>query len=309
MTFPTLSPAQRLARLQPPTGKVRAVLDTDTYNEIDDQFAVVHALRSPDRLNIEAIYAAPFHNARASGPGDGMERSYDEILQLLRRLNVDHEGFVWRGSATFLVDGQTPCDSEAARELVTRALATRSTPEAGPLYVIAIGAITNVASAILLEPEIINDIVVVWLGGHALYWPHTVEFNLKQDIHAARLLFDCGVPLILIPCVPVASHLLTTVPEIERYVEGKGEIGDFLAMRFKEYSDDHQAWAKEIWDISATAWPINSDWVPTILDHSPILTDQITWSVDRSRHMIRVATQVKRNPIFRDLFDKLALSA
>ncbi|MFC1725309.1 hypothetical protein ACFL4T_06755 [candidate division KSB1 bacterium] len=45
---------------EPPAGRVRMVLDTDTYNEIDDQFAVVYSLISPERLNVEAIYAAPF---------------------------------------------------------------------------------------------------------------------------------------------------------------------------------------------------------------------------------------------------------
>ena len=48
-----LNEATRLARLDPPTGKVSMVLDTDTYNEIDDQFAVVHALLSPDQLGPE----------------------------------------------------------------------------------------------------------------------------------------------------------------------------------------------------------------------------------------------------------------
>ena len=64
------------------------------------------------------------------------------------------------------------------------------------LYVVAIGALTNIASAILIEPKIIEKIVVVWLGGTALHWPHAVEFNLAGDVLAARLVFDCGVPLI-----------------------------------------------------------------------------------------------------------------
>ncbi len=42
----------------------RMVLDTDAYNEIDDQFALAHILLSPDRVQLEAIYAAPFHNSR-----------------------------------------------------------------------------------------------------------------------------------------------------------------------------------------------------------------------------------------------------
>ena len=45
-------------------------LDTDTYNEIDDQFALVQMVLSPQRIRLEAIYAAPFLNERSSSPGD-----------------------------------------------------------------------------------------------------------------------------------------------------------------------------------------------------------------------------------------------
>ena len=72
-----------LRRLKPPAGPVSMVLDTDTYNEIDDQFAVVYALLSPTSCTVEAVYAAPFFNSRSSGPGDGMEKSYEEIVRLL----------------------------------------------------------------------------------------------------------------------------------------------------------------------------------------------------------------------------------
>jgi purine nucleosidase len=64
MAFPVVSEARRLERLQPPRGQVRMILDTDTYNDIDDQFAVVHALLSPEQPRLEALYAAPFR-ARA----------------------------------------------------------------------------------------------------------------------------------------------------------------------------------------------------------------------------------------------------
>ena len=75
MTFPQLGEQDRISRLQAPAGKVRMVLDTDTYNEIDDQFALTYALLSPDKLSVEAIYAAPFHNSRSNGPGDGMKKA------------------------------------------------------------------------------------------------------------------------------------------------------------------------------------------------------------------------------------------
>jgi hypothetical protein len=40
------------------------VLDTDTYNEIDDQFALAHTLLSQEWVQLEAIYAAPLDNEK-----------------------------------------------------------------------------------------------------------------------------------------------------------------------------------------------------------------------------------------------------
>ena len=302
MNFPVLSASKRLEMLQPPTGQVQMVLDTDTYNEIDDQFAVVHALLSPEHLNVEALYAAPFHNNRSDNAEDGMEKSYDEILRLLDFLNVPSDGFAYRGSRTFLSDKETPVPSDAATNMIERAM-TRSSED--PLYVVAVGAITNVASAILIEPEIIDRIVVIWLGGNPLYWPHTREFNLMQDLQSAQVVLDCGVPFVWLPARGVVSHLHTTVAEMERYVQGRGKVGDYLVEIFKDYASDHFAWSKVIWDLSATAYLVNPTWVPTDIVHCPILTEAVTWSFDNSRHLMRVATSVNRDAIFRDLFEKL----
>jgi len=277
------------------------VLDTDTYNEVDDQFAVVYGLYSFEKLDINALYAAPFFNSRSTGPGDGMRKSYEEILRILDILGIEPDGLVFRGSEDYLQGLDQPCESEAAADLVERAMSTTD----GPLYVVAIGAITNIASAILMEPDIIGRIVVVWLGGQPLHWPTAKEFNLGQDVHASRLILDCGVPLVHIPCSGVTSHLLTTLPEIRQYVQGRGGIGDYLARTFERYFQDHYARSKVIWDIAAIAYLLDPSWVRTELVHSPILTDQVTWSVDRSRHLIRSATGVDRDAIFGDLFRKL----
>ena len=301
MIYPELTEELRLRRLQPPEGKIRMVLDTDTYNEIDDQFAMVYALLSQDRLQVEALYAAPFHNHRSRGPADGMEKSYQEILRLLGFLNMESDCLAFRGATTYLEDPARPCESAAVADLVERA----SNNDRLPLYVVAIGAITNVASAILTRPEITERIVVVWLGGHALHWPNTDEFNLKQDVLAARVLFDCGVPLVRIPCNGVTSHLHTTVPEMEKYVGGKGAVGDYLVDIFAKYHNDHCGWSKVLWDMAAIAYLVNDSWVPTELVHSPVVTDELTWRVDCARHTIRSATMVDRDAIFRDFFAKL----
>ena len=302
----SLSDADRLKLLAPRAGKLRCVLDTDTYNEIDDQFALVQVVLSPERLSLEAIYAAPFFNDRSTGPGHGMELSYDEILALLERLDVKPDGLVYRGVQDYVGPAKKALEAPAVDDLIARA---RSGSPDNPLYVIAIGAISNVASALLKAPDIIDRTVVVWLGGNALEWPNQQEFNLKQDVGGAQVLFDSGVPLVIVPCNGVVSHLHSTVPEIEKYVEPYGEIGKFLAMRFKEYADDHTGWAKEIWDMAPVGWLLDESWAPSVLVPTPILTDNTTYSVDRGRPVMRYVTFVQRNPIIKDFIVKLQARA
>lgn len=300
--FSTLSPAKRFNMLEHPGKPVPIVLDTDTFNEIDDQFALVYALLSPEAMTVEAIYAAPFANSRAATPGEGVDQSYDEILRLLDRMGRDGDGLVFKGVTDYVGDEKVAHSAPAVDDLITRARA--ASPE-DPLYVVAIAAISNVASALLRAPDIANNIVVVWLGGHALHWPHTWEFNLRQDIGGAQVLLDSGAPLVLVPCMGVTSHLFSTAAEVERHVEPHGDIGRFLAQRFKEYSDDHVGWSKEIWDMAPVAWLINPEWTPSVVRPTPVLTENATWSEDEARHHMRYVRHMSRDPIFRDFFAKL----
>jgi inosine-uridine nucleoside N-ribohydrolase len=254
-------------------------------------------------MTTEAIYAAPYFNSRSTGPGNGMELSYDEILRLLDLMGRSPDGFVFKGSTDYIGEALKPQRNAAVDDLIARAMA--SSPE-DPLHVIALAAITNVSSAILLEPRIIERMVVCWLGGHSFGWPDTKEFNLKQDVPGARVLFDCGVPLVMLPCMGVVEYLSTTIPELERYVEPTGKLGAFLTDRVRGYEKDHTGWSKAIWDMAPVAYLNNADWTPSILTHSPVLNSEVNWSVDRSRHLIRYAHRVERDAIFRDFFVKLA---
>lgn len=299
--YPALTDQFRLGRLHPPQGNVQVVIDTDTYNEIDDQFAVVYGLLSPEQMEVQAIYAAPYLNNRSISPKDGMEKSFEEIWRLLDKLDMKRENFVYRGSDAFLSNLDKPIESPAAKDLISRVMNSE-----GPLYVLTLGAPTNVASAILMEPEIIHKMVVVWLGGKGLNWKTATEFNLMQDPKASQVLFNSGVPLIQLPTQPVTSHLLTTVAEIETYLQGKGEIGDYLVEIFNDYNKgDSFGWSKVIWDISAIAYVVNPNWFTTEIRSSPLLTDELTYSVDHSRHLYRVATYLNRDRIYADMFRKI----
>lgn len=297
-----MSDEEIIKKLTLPEGKLDMVLDTDTYNEVDDQFALAYCLLSPERLNVVAVYAAPFYNNRSTGAEDGMEKSYDEIVRLLGKMGRTADGLVHKGSRAFMSDPRTPVDSPAARDLVARAMAR---DDDDPLYVVAIGAITNVASAILMEPRITRKIVVIWLGGNPTSYPCAKEFNLSQDVIAANTVLDCGVPFIMIPCFGVSSHLLSTVPELQEAIGGKNDLCDALVELYAAYESDHFGWAKEIWDVSTIGFMINPDWVPTKLIHAPMLTDDSHWAFDDRRHLIREAYFCARNPIFKDMFKKL----
>lgn len=306
-TLVAQTPPSLEQRLALPSGKINAVLDTDTYNEIDDQFAVAYALRSPASLNVEAVYAAPYLNDRSTSAGDGMRKSHEEILRILKRLNVVSNGFAFAGSENFMSAASKPVDSPAARDLIAKAMRGRT----APLYVLTIGAPTNVASAILMEPKIKDRIVVVWLGGQPFDWPTAREFNLMQDLHSSRVLYDSGVPLMNVPTKNVSEHLRTTTFEVDHFLKGKSPIADYLATEFTAYvktqsKDAAFAYSKVIWDISAIAWMIQPKWVPSMLAPSPILTDDMKYRAQTGRHMARVATDCNRDAIFHDMFQKLA---
>ena len=282
-----------------PPAPARMVLDTDAWNEIDDQFALAHVLLAPDRARLEAVYAAPFVNPRAATPAEGMRRSEAEIRRVLDA--AGREVPVRAGSEQWLTEAGGPVPSPAASDLIERSRTGDS-----PLYVVAIGAPTNVASALLADPALAGRIVVVWLGGHALTWGDTAEFNLRQDPEASRVLLDSGVPLVLVPCLGVTDHMITTRAEIDRYVRPRGDVGALLAGLYDEYVPDEPGRSKVIWDLAATAWVLHQDWLDTELTTSPRLTPGLTWSRDPGRHLIRSAFQVHRDQIFGDLFRRLA---
>ena len=301
--WPEITEEARRERLRFPTEKVDMVLDTDTFNEVDDQFALAYALLSPDRLNVEAIYAAPFLNARSTSAGDGMDKSYDEILRLLHMMNRGADGFVFKGSARFLKEtGGLAQDSPAARDLIQRAMAR---PEGKPLYVAAIGAITNIASALMMEPALARRIVVVWLGGHALYWPDAREFNLKEDPEAVRVVMESGVPFWLVPCMGVTSHLITTVHELKAVIGGKNPLCDALTRLVEGYAPSHMGYGKPLWDVGAAALLMNEKWSRSTWESCPVLTPDLCWQPNPHGHLIRVVQWQDRNAIFTDMFSKL----
>jgi inosine-uridine nucleoside N-ribohydrolase len=217
-------------------------------------------------------------------------------------MNKKSDGFAYKGSKNYLAKDMKPEASPATDDLIKKALAHS---QEKPLYVIAVGAITNVANAILLNPEITKNILVVWLGGHAHTWPDTWEFNMMQDVPAANVVLDSGVPFVQYPCMGVVSQFATTVPEMELYLKGKNAISDYLLQIFKDYHKDHFAWSKVLWDMTTIAYMINSDWTPSQLVHAPRVSDTKQYMFNANRHLMRMVYHIDRDAIMKDFFLKV----
>jgi len=296
-----------MKRLKKPEKPVDVVLDTDTYNEIDDQFALAYMVKKTEKLNVKALYAAPFFNSRSSSPGNGMEKSFDEIHKILTLMKRDDlKAVTFRGSDRYLTSETEPVISDAAKHLVELASGYNKDDQ---LYVVAIGAITNVASALLIDPTLKDKIVLVWLGGHSHDWIDTKEFNLYQDVAAARVVFGCGMPVVQLPCMGVVSAFTTGGPELEHWLRGKNDLCEYLV----DYTTSQaledgglSTWTRVIWDVTAVAWLLDDNFMLERFEPSPIPEYDGYYAFSKLRHPIRYVFHINRDALFEDLFKTLA---
>lgn len=211
----------------------RVIINTDAKNEADDQFAIVHAWLSPS-LDVRGVIAAHFGTRRSNR---SMEESREEI-DLLARL-MDTTPIVANGAPVGLPDENTPVDSEGARLIIEEA--HRSTKE-DPLYIGFLGPLTDMASAILLDPTIVDrDVIVIWIGGFGYdvdpsYGP--MEFNLSNDIHAANVVFDSGMTVWQVPA-NVYSQVSTSYAELNERIAGTSELADYLIQQMIDWNAEY----------------------------------------------------------------------
>ncbi|NES90766.1 nucleoside hydrolase [Okeania sp. SIO2B9] len=249
----------------------------------------------------------------------GIDESYDSILKLFELMGCDAQEKVFKGATHFMRSASEPEQSEAVEHLVE--LALTASPEE-PLYVIAIAAPTNIASAILMNPDILPNIVVIWDAGFPTNVRHLVNgsLNLEQDLYASQLLFNSGVPLVYIPGFYIAQQLNMSLSNLRDWFQESGEVGKFLCDRYMDnplfdfygipkpegLSDPRwigRSWV--IWDIANVAWLLNPGSVPSSLVKSPILTNEKKWEVNPDGHWMREAHQISVNAIFPQFAEQL----
>ena len=279
--------------------KINLILDTDTYNECDDQFALSYLIKSKNLFNIEAITVAPYsHTKRDLTVRDGQELSYNEILKICNWLNFDTNNKVFKGSMDYIQNGYDE-KNNAVNKIIEIALKNNKT------YILGIGAITNIALAIKKEPKIVNKIEIVWLGGNELGYEDNLEYNFRQDVEAVKIVFESKVKLTILPCKKIVSELRIDINTLKKYLENKSELCNYLIERF--YNDGYHGVqeSRVIWDISVIAYMINKKWFETEQISCPNIRKDTSYEVTDNRHNITFVTKLDRNKIYEDLFNKL----
>jgi hypothetical protein len=211
----------------PEEKRVRMIVHTDCANEADDQFALAHFVMTP-KFEIPGIVAGHFdsvtqHEFSRHKKGETARASLDEIHKVLDLMELRGKYPVVTGSGTALRDEKTPALSEGAEFIIKEAL--RDDPRR--LFIANQGAVTDIASAILMEPAICNRMTAIWIGGGIYPAGGQKEFNLGGDINAANVLFKSSMPVWQIP-MDVYKSCIVSLAELQIKVKPCGKIGEYL---------------------------------------------------------------------------------
>jgi len=281
------------------------VIDSDAFNEMDDQYAIAYAIAS-DRMNVLSLHAAPFfeiYNERSKSFAEGMELSYNEIEHILDVTGSKGKYPVFKGSRNSISEnpeGFNP-DNPASRNLVRIAHKARK-----PVYVLCLGMITNVAAALMLDPSIKEKIVVVWLGTNCFSQGDLSEFNLRQDYMAAQMVMNSGVPLVVLPAsgkTGEGTQMLVVDQEYVKAIKGNGRAARFFRSDMPhEYHKTQGNWWHILWDVAAPGLIAHPEYYNLRIIPAPVLADNRQFAFDSTRHKIIWMDTLDPAAIRADLF-------
>lgn len=264
--------------------KTKIILDADTGNEVDDLYAIVRALIEPS-WEILSLNAAHWQTAHWA-VDNTMENSHRLNQMLVSYLKKEGEVKTLRGGLARMYDwGDQAQHSAAAYEIIEHA---KAYPESSKLPVVVLGALTNVASAVYIEPQITSKIVVYWLGTSYDFEKDILrktDFNAVMDIQAVSMMLNSDVEMHIIP-VNVASALDFSYQETAQQLAGKHPLGDLLVQRWYDHLDGGR-YGRTIWDLALIEAMIHPDMAEKAkIRTSPENGDREIWyykSIDADR--------------------------
>lgn len=304
------------------TPRARVIIDNDFSGDPDDLFQFVHHLLSPS-------VTIPFVIGSHLSPNDPFDSSTQQAenaariaTEVLEIMGMPDATPVYQGSNIAMSSPIEPIDTPAARAIVNEAL--RDDTDL-PLY-IALGAgLTELASALLLEPRIADRLTAVWIGGseHAgLASPppgaDPVEYNLNIDVAAAQTVFnESSIELWQCPRDVYRQCLVSRV-ELEYRVRPMGAIGRYMAEaidRLTEGAHEHGLLPGETYALGdsplvlLTALQAAFQPDPSSSHYQLMPTPRLSadgqYEYSSEGRLMRVYTQVDQRLMFEDFFLKL----
>lgn len=254
------------------------ILDTDIYNEIDDQFALAYILKSKDTLKLNAVTIAPFTKGDFN-TYNSIDKSYEVAKKIFKLCGEIDDSIIYKGARNYFKDDKNQ-NNDAVNKIIEIALKNDKT------YILCIGCITNLALAINKNPNIIKKIEVIWLGTNFPYMKND-DFNFRQDPEAIKYIMKKKVNLTIIPTFPVSYGLMISKYELDYRIKGKNELCDYFCSIF---TNDHgrEETRRVLWDISVIAYAINKDWFETVSISRPIIRKDNSVKLTRFKNTIKL---------------------
>lgn len=285
----------------PQEKRARLILNTDAKNEVDDQFAIVHAILS-ESIELNGIIAAHFGQERSQ---HSEEDSYAEIKHLVNLMDIQPDYPIVHGGKHAIPDDHTPVLSEGAQLIINEAM--KDDPR--PLHIAFLGPLTDMASALMLAPQIRKrHIRVIWIGGRN--WPcGGWEYNLQNDIVAANYVFHSDVELWQIPR-DVYRMMPVGFPELYTKVHPYGRIGEYLCdnvIRFNNAEADRPVGFRNLGDSPAVGVVLYEDCGESEWRPAPAIDAQMHYIHTGKNRPIKVYKNINSRFILEDFFALLQL--
>lgn len=270
--------------------KTKVLVDADTANEVDDLFALSIILMDPT-VEVTALNAAQWQTAHWTTP-KSMEDSHRLNQMLLGVMGLEVP--LNRGGAARMYDwGDRAQHSAAAYEIIKQAKAQK---EGEKLNVLALGALTNVASAVFIEPSIAENIKLYWLGTTYDFEKGILrkdDFNCAMDQYALNHLLFSEVEMHIIP-VSVASKMTFDYEESRDKMENHF-LGDFLLKIWDDHIDGGRT-SRTIWDLSIINAFLHPEWMEEV---------EIKTSKDNGDRSVYYYKDFKADVMRTDFFTKI----
>lgn len=223
------APWQEISPVGPP--RARVIVDNDFSGDPDDLYQLVHHLLSPS-VEIRAVVASHLRDGDPFDPSPETAGNATRVVEdVFARMGLDSVDVIRRGSDRPLADRVTPQPSAAVDAIIAEALRD----DERPLFYVAGGGLTDLASAWLVEPRIAERMTVIWIGGNeheglAVPPPDAmpIEYNLLIDVIAGQVVFNDSDLLLWQVPRDVYRQCLVSDAELRLRVAGAGALGRYL---------------------------------------------------------------------------------